>query len=168
MQSLSLSHPHIVRPFQFHCCIKKERIPWQTPRRHALRSQSLRWHYPNQVRSKIYLPLSLSHKLPLALFFSVFQYSTHLSRCQTSTAYCSLHSRRRRYCSLRSQQHRRLSCMIYIFCNCFYYTSPTLISQDGSYSSCVLQKLLPVFRRPALSILHWLLQELHSRAASLY
>ena len=25
---------------------------------------SLRWHYPNQVRSKIYLPLSLSHKLP--------------------------------------------------------------------------------------------------------
>ena len=50
----------------------------------------------------------------------------------------------------------------------FYYTSPALISQDGSYSSCVLQKLLPVFRRPALSILHWLLQELHSRAASLY
>ena len=103
-----------------------------------------------------FLPLSLSHKLPLALFFSVFQYSTHLSRCQTSTAYCSLHSR------------RRLSCMIYIFCNCFYYTSPTFILQDGSYSSCVLQKLLPVFRRPALSILHWLLQELHSRAASLY
>ena len=84
MQSLSLSHPHIVRPFQFHSCIPKERIPWQTPRRHALKSQSLRWHYPNQVRSKIYLPLSLSHKLPLALFFSVFQYSTHLSRCQTS------------------------------------------------------------------------------------
>ena len=83
----------------------KRAHPWQTPRRHALRSQSLRWHYPNQVRSKIYLPLSLSHKLPLALFFSVFQYSTHLSRCQTSTAYCSLHSRRRRYCSLRSQQH---------------------------------------------------------------
>ena len=105
MQSLSLSHPHIVRPFQFHSCIRKERIPWKTPRRHALRSQSLRWHYPNQVRSKIYLPLSLSHKLPLALFFSVFQYSTHLSRCQTSTAYCSLHSHRRRYCSLRSQQH---------------------------------------------------------------
>ena len=105
MQSLSLSHPHIVRTFQFHSCIRKERIPWKTPRRHALRSQSLRWHYPNQVRSKIYLPLSLSHKLPLALFFSVFQYSTHLSRCQTSTAYCSLHSRRRRYCSLRSQQH---------------------------------------------------------------
>lgn len=105
MQSLSLSHPHIVRPFQFHSCIRKERIPWQIPRRHALKSQSLRWHYPNQVRSKIYLPLSLSHKLPLALFFSVFQYSTHLSRCQTSTAYCSLHSRRRRYCSLRSQQH---------------------------------------------------------------
>ena len=105
MQSLSLSHPHIVRTFQFHSCIRKERIPWKTPRRHALRSQSLRWHYPNQVRSKIYLPLSLSHKLPLALFFSVFQYSTHLSHCQTSTAYCSLHSRRRRYCSLRSQQH---------------------------------------------------------------
>ena len=84
---------------------QKERIPRQTPRRHALISQSLRWHYPNQVRSKIYLPLSLSHKLPLALFFSVFQYSTHLSRCQTSTAYCSLHSHRRRYCSLRSQQH---------------------------------------------------------------
>ena len=90
MQSLSLSYPHTVRPFQFHSCIRKERIPWKTPRRHALRSQSLRWHYPNQVRSKIYLPLSLSHKLPLALFFSVFQYSTHLSRCQTSTAYCSL------------------------------------------------------------------------------
>ena len=89
MQSLSLSHPHIVRPFQFHSCIRKERIPWQIPRRHALKSQSLRWHYPNQVRSKIYLPLSLSHKLPLALFFSVFQYSTHLSRCQTSIAYCS-------------------------------------------------------------------------------
>ena len=65
MQSLSLSHPHIVRTFQFHSCIRKERIPWQTPRRHALKSQSLRWHYPNQVRSKIYLPLSLSHKLPL-------------------------------------------------------------------------------------------------------
>jgi hypothetical protein len=156
MQSLSLSHPHIVRTFQFHSCIRKERIPWKTPRRHALRSHSLRWHYPNQVRSKIYLPLSLSHKLPLALFFSVFQYSTHLSRCQTSTAYCSLHSR------------RRLSCMIYIFCNCFYHTSPALISQDGSYSSCVLQKLLPVFRRPALSILHWLLQELHSPAEPLY
>ena len=105
MQSLALSHPHIVRTFQFHSCIRKERIPWQIPRRHALKSQSLRWHYPNQVRSKIYLPLSLSHKLPLALFFSVFQYSTHLSRCQTSTAYCSLHSHRRRYCSLRSQQH---------------------------------------------------------------
>ena len=105
MQSLALSHPHIVRTFQFHSCIRKERIPWKTPRRHALRSQSLRWHYPNQVRSKIYLPLSLSHKLPLALFFSVFQYSTHLSRCQTSTVYCSLHSHRRRYCSLRSQQH---------------------------------------------------------------
>ena len=84
MQSLALSHPHIVRTFQFHSCIRKERIPWKTPRRHALRSQSLRWHYPNQVRSKIYLPLSLSHKLPLALFFSVFQYSIHLSRCQTS------------------------------------------------------------------------------------
>ena len=84
MQSLSLSHPHIVRTFQFHSCIRKERIPWKTPRRHALRSQSLRWHYPNQVRSKIYLPLSLSHKLPLALFFSVFQYSTPLFHCQTS------------------------------------------------------------------------------------
>ena len=82
MQSLSLSHPHIVRTFQFHSCIRKERIPWQTPRRHALKSQSLRWHYPNQVRSKIYLPLSLSHKLPLALFFSVPQYSTPLFHCQ--------------------------------------------------------------------------------------
>ena len=82
MQSLALSHPHIVRPFQFHSCIRKERIPWKTPRRHALRSQSLRWHYPNQVRSKIYLPLSLSHKLPLALFFSVPQYSTPLFHCQ--------------------------------------------------------------------------------------
>ena len=157
MQSLSLSHPHIVRPFQFHSCIRKERIPWKTPRRHALRSQSLRWHYPNQVRSKIYLPLSLSHRLPRFYCpYIVGKHSTDLSRCQTSTAYCSLHSR------------RRLSCMIYIFCNCFYHTSPALISQDGSYSSCVLQKLLPVFRRPALSTLHWLLQELHSRAASLY
>ena len=61
---------------------QKERIPRQTPRRHALISQSLRWHYPNQVRSKIYLPLSLSHKLPLALFFSVPQYSTPLFHCQ--------------------------------------------------------------------------------------
>ena len=43
---------------------QKERIPRQTPRRHALISQSLRWHYPNQVRSKINLPLSLSHRLP--------------------------------------------------------------------------------------------------------
>ena len=61
---------------------QKERISRQTPRRHALISQSLRWHYPNQVRSKIYLPLSLSHKLPLALFFSVPQYSTPLFHCQ--------------------------------------------------------------------------------------
>ena len=133
MQSLSLSHPHIVRPFQFHSCIRKERIPWQTPRRHALRSQSLRWHYPNQVRSKIYLPLSLSHKLPLALFFSVFQYSTHLSRCQTSTAYCSLHSRRRRYCSLRSQQHasRCTEFMLHCFRQPFRLHKEEFVSCSG-------------------------------------
>ena len=133
MQSLSLSHPHIVRPFQFHSCIRKERIPWQTPRRHALKSQSLRWHYPNQVRSKIYLPLSLSHKLPLALFFSVFQYSTHLSRCQTSTAYCSLHSRRRRYCSLRSQQHasRCTEFMLHCFRQPFRLHKEEFVSYSG-------------------------------------
>ena len=94
----SLCHFHI-RTLSDHSssvpASKKSASPGKTPRRHALISHSLRWHYPNQVRSKIYLPLSLSHKLPLALFFSVFQYSTHLSRCQTSIAYCSLHSRRR-------------------------------------------------------------------------
>ena len=160
MQSLSLSHPHIVRPFQFHSCIRKERIPWQTPRRHALRSQSLRWHYPNQVRSKIYLPLSLSHKLPLALFFSVFQYSTHLSRCQTSTAYCSLHSRRRRYCSLRSQQHasrctvpkiekRILQSSLTGRLDCSFFRTHSKIYKISKYTE-KLQKIacsdVPVFR----------------------
>ena len=84
----SLCHLHIRNTLPDHpssiSASKKSASSGKNPRRHALISQSLRWHYPNQVRSKIYLPLSLSHKLPLALFFSVFQYSTHLSRCQTS------------------------------------------------------------------------------------
>lgn len=42
---------------------------------HSFDTYSLRWHYPNQVRSKIYLPLSLSHKLP---FFILSYHSTNL------------------------------------------------------------------------------------------
>ena len=84
MQSLSPSYPqHICRiipvPFLHQKSASHGKLHGDT----LLYHNPLRWHYPNQVRSKIYLPLSLSHKLPLALF-SVFQYSTHLSRCQTS------------------------------------------------------------------------------------
>ena len=44
--------------------IKQKCILRTMPEDALLYSASLRWHYPNQVRSKIYLPLSLSHRLP--------------------------------------------------------------------------------------------------------
>ena len=106
MQSLSPSYPqHITGSSQFHFCIKKERILWQksTETRSYITIPPLALPKSGTVED-----LSSSQPVtqaPAGSFCSVFQYSTHLSRCQTSTAYCSLHSHRRRYCSLRSQQH---------------------------------------------------------------
>lgn len=85
MQSLSPSYPqHITGSSQFHFCIKKERILWQksTETRSYITIPPLALPKSGTVED-----LSSSQPVtqaPAGSFFSVFQYSTHLSRCQTS------------------------------------------------------------------------------------
>ena len=59
-------------------------------RRTLLFLASLRWHYPNQVRSKIDLPLSLSHRLPRFFSFNVSKHNTETWPCQLYCRYVTV------------------------------------------------------------------------------
>lgn len=68
------------------CIIKKVHPPANARRCTSILVASLRWHDPNQVRSKIYLPLSLSHRLPrFYCFYIVGKHSTDPVFCQQLT-----------------------------------------------------------------------------------
>ncbi len=73
--------------FVFFLYIQKSTTPPANARRCTyILVASLRWHDPNQVRSKIYLPLSLSHRLPrFYCFYIVVSHSTDLIFCQQLT-----------------------------------------------------------------------------------
>ena len=65
---------------------KKVHPPANARRCTCILVASLRWHDPNQVRSKIYLPLSLSHRLPrFYCSYIVGKHSTDLIFCQQRT-----------------------------------------------------------------------------------
>ncbi len=72
--------------FVFFLLYKKVHPPANARRCTCILVASLRWHDPNQVRSKIYLPLSLSHRLPrFYCFYIVGKHSTDLIFCQQLT-----------------------------------------------------------------------------------
>ena len=72
--------------FVFFLLYKKVHPPANARRCTYILVASLRWHDPNQVRSKIYLPLSLSHRLPrFYCFYIVGKHSTDLIFCQQLT-----------------------------------------------------------------------------------